>query len=354
VNSPRANIVGTGLIGGSVGMALRLAGWHVSGVDLDDARAARALEVGALDVIGLDENADVTVVATPVGSVAAVAVDVLGRVTGAVTDVGSVKAPVVGAVDDPRFVGGHPMAGSEQDGIEGARPEMFDGAVWVLTPTDVTDDASYTTVRAMVSSLGAEVIDLEPASHDAIVADVSHVPHLTAAVLMAMAADRSVEHRALLRLAAGGFRDMTRIAASPPDIWPDICAENRSAITASLDRLIDSLGQVRSLVANADRAGMVSLLDAARQARVNLPTGIPADVALSEIRVPIFDRPGELARITTLATEVGVNIFDVAISHSGEGAAGVLAMIVETDLAERLVGALMASSYRPTTRDIVT
>lgn len=147
---------------------------------------------------------------------------------------------------------------------------------------------------------------------------------------------------------------MTRIAASPPDIWPDICAENQGAITASLDRLISSLSQVRSMVAGADGAGIVALLDGARQARVNLPTGIPADVALSEIRVPIFDRPGELARITTLATEVGVNIFDVAISHSGEGVTGVLEMIVETSLAERLVGALMASSYRPTTRDIAT
>ncbi len=148
---------------------------------------------------------------------------------------GSVKGPIVEAVADARFVGGHPMAGSEQEGVEGADPELFEGAVWVLTPTSDTADSVYTQVAAVVSSFGAEVVALPPERHDALVAVVSHVPHLTAATLMGVAETRAEEHQALLRLAAGGFRDMTRIASGHPAIWPDICHENRGAIVEVLD-----------------------------------------------------------------------------------------------------------------------
>src|SRR5688572_16741582 len=135
----RAAIVGTGLIGGSIGLALRARGWHVTGADHDDAHARRALELGALDEVGTDADADVTFVATPVRSIPGAAQEALARGSGIVTDVGSVKASVVAAVDSPRFVGGHPMAGSEQEGVDGADPDLFRGAVWVLTPTATTD-----------------------------------------------------------------------------------------------------------------------------------------------------------------------------------------------------------------------
>jgi prephenate dehydrogenase len=146
------------------------------------------------------------------------------------------------------------MAGSEQEGIDGADGELFEGATWVLTPTATTDADAYTRLRTVVSSMGADVFALPAQRHDELVAVVSHVPHLTAATLMRLAAEGAEEHAALLRLAAGGFRDMTRIAASHPGIWPDICAENRDAIVHVLDRLVDQLWQVRDLVANGDRA----------------------------------------------------------------------------------------------------
>ena len=147
------------------------------------------------------------------------------------------KASIVDAVADPRFVGGHPMAGSEQDGVEGADAELFEGATWVLTPTEGTDASAFAQVRQIVGTLGAEVVALPPERHDELVAVVSHVPHLAAATLMRLADERSEEHRALLRLAAGGFRDMTRIAAGHPGIWPDICSDNRAAIVGVLDDL---------------------------------------------------------------------------------------------------------------------
>src|SRR5207253_8738620 len=220
----RAAVVGTGLIGGSIGLALRARGWHVAGHDLHPERAQHALALGAIDELGDDPDAALTFVATPVGDVASEARRALGG-GGVVTDVGGVKGPIVAAIGDPRFVGGHPMAGSEQEGLGGADATVFDGATWVLTPTVDTAPDAYARVRSVVSSLGADVVAVSPERHDALVALVSHVPHLTAATLMRLAAEGAEEHAALLRLAAGGFRDMTRVAAGHPGIWPDICAE---------------------------------------------------------------------------------------------------------------------------------
>ena len=345
-------MVGVGLIGGSIGLALRRAGWSVSGVDDDPARTDRAVQLGVIDRPGLDPDAEITFVATPVRSVAEAAGKALAGTVGLVTDVGSVKAPVVSAVDHPRFVGGHPMAGSEQEGVDGADPDLFEGAVWVLTPTAATDDAAYARVRSIVSSFGAEVIALPPERHDEFVAVVSHVPHLTAASLMRIADERADEHAALLRLAAGGFRDMTRIASGHPGIWPDICEENRAAIVAGIDRLIDALGDAREQVAEHDREGLLRDLTRARAARVNLPSRYTRPSELAEVRVPVPDRPGVLADVTTLATELDVNIVDLEIAHSAEGAAGVLILLIESSAADLFRGGLLARGYRPSVQSL--
>ena len=342
----RAAVVGTGLIGGSIALALRERGWHVTGTDRDESRAARALELGALDAVGTDGDAEITFIATPVSAVAAAAKRALAG-GGVVTDVGSVKSSIVGAVGDVRFVGGHPMAGSEQDGVDGATSSLFEGATWVLTPTLDTDADAYAAVRNVVSSLGADVIALPPDRHDALVALVSHVPHLTAAALMALAAEGADEHSTVLRLAAGGFRDMTRIAAGSPAIWPDICTENRHAIVAGLDRLIASLQDLRGVVDNADRDRLLSALERARVARVNLPATVQQAEHLVEVRMPVPDRPGVLAEVTTLATEQGVNILDLDIVHSSEGQGGVLVLVVDAAATDRLLTALSGRGYHP-------
>ena len=129
------------------------------------------------------------------------------------------------------------MAGSEQEGVDGADPELFLGATWVLTPSEDTSGDAYSQVQAIVRLLGANPVAVEPRRHDELVALVSHTPHLTAATLMNLAADAPASDATLLRLAAGGFRDMTRIAAGHPGIWPDVVAANREAILSTLDRL---------------------------------------------------------------------------------------------------------------------
>jgi len=242
------------------------------------------------------------------------------------------------------------MAGSEQEGVDGADGALFEGATWVLTPTVDTDSQAFARIRTVVSSLGADVVALPPERHDELVAMVSHVPHLAAATLMALAADGADEHAAVLRLAAGGFRDMTRVAAGSPAIWPDICAENRNAIVGSLDRLVDALGRMRDLVASGDRDGLLVALERARGARLNLPGRVPVPEELAEVRVPVPDRPGVLADVTTLLGELGVNIFDLEIAHSGEGPRGVLVMMVRREAADDVRAALGERGYRPWSR----
>ncbi|MFZ9157514.1 MAG: prephenate dehydrogenase/arogenate dehydrogenase family protein, partial [Ilumatobacteraceae bacterium] len=271
----------------------------------------------------------------------------LVETSGVVTDVGSVKAAVCGAIGDARFIGGHPMAGSELEGLDGADPDLFAGAVWVLTPTSGTSDAAFSTVAAIVNDLGAEVVGLDPARHDELVAVVSHVPHLTAATLMGVAGSRATEHAALLRLAAGGFRDMTRIASGHPAIWLDICNENREAIVATLTMLIDGLSSMKSIVAEGDRAQLLARLTTAREARSNLPSRIKMPSELSEVRIPIPDRPGAAAEVFTLAAEIGVNIANFEVVHSVEGDRGVAVVLVDSANAELFRGGLLARGFRP-------
>lgn len=347
-----AQIIGIGLIGGSIGMALRQRGWHVTGSDQDASRADKAVELGAIDATGIDLGAEITFVATPVGAVAQVASECLARSSSVVTDVGSAKQAIVSSVLNTNFVGGHPMAGSEQEGVEGAQENLFEGSIWVLTPVEDTDPAAHALVRSVVGSLGAEVVELSPQRHDALVAMVSHVPHLTAACLMGLAAERAEEHRALLRLAAGGFRDMTRIAAGHPGIWPDICVENRDAIVEVLRRLEGDLADMRSLVERGDRKGLIDRLERARRARINLPSRVERTVNMVEMRVRVPDRPGVLAEVTTLASALGVDIADLEIAHSAEGDGGVLILVIEDNSIKPLSDALGARGYHASTRSL--
>ncbi len=353
----RVALVGTGLVGGSVGLALGRQGVDVHGYDVDHGRAARAKELGAVSVVAGSiaeavRGADAVVVAVPVGHVAEVVVAALDAGAPIVTDVGSVKAPIVDAVERARpdvaarFVGGHPMAGSEQDGLDGADGDLFVRATWVLTPTERTDPDVFSALRSLIVSLGAEVVAVDPEHHDALVAVVSHVPQLAASTLMDVAADRGEQHATLLRLAAGGFRDMTRIAAGQPDIWPDICVANRDAILGALDEYVDALESVRALVESSDRRGLLDVLERARRARRNLPVGMAPDEELVELRVPVPDRPGVLAEVTTLAGRLGVNIADLEIAHSMEGHAGVLVLLVVASGAGELESGLAELVYR--------
>ncbi len=224
----RLAIVGTGLIGGSIGLAARRAALDVVGYDADPAVLDAALERGAVDSAARTladgvGGADLVVLATPVDLIPDLCRTLADALpTGAVvTDVGSAKERVVTSGSQafgPRFVGGHPMAGSERHGIAAAVPDLFEDAWWILTPTEDTSSEAYSTVTDLVSTLGARPIALDPHVHDALVARLSHVPQLAASAIVEVAAAAG-DRESLQGLAGAGFRDVTRIAASDPALW---------------------------------------------------------------------------------------------------------------------------------------
>ena len=346
--SRHANVIGLGVIGGSVALALRARGWIVHGEDRESSTLTRAVDAGVIDTTGMSHDAAVTIVAVPVDAIESEVRRALEVTTGIVTDVGSVKGPVCGAIDDPRFLGGHPMAGSELEGLDGADEAMFEGAVWVLTPRVDTEDRTFSAVASLVAEIGADVVAISPDAHDRLVAVVSHVPHLLAASLMRLASARSEEHASLLRLAAGGFRDMTRIASGHPRIWLDICEQNRPAILEALDDLSSSLAALRAVVERSDREELLEVLSAAREARANLPSRVTDPTTLAEFRIRIPDRSGAAAEVFTLAAELGVNIANFEVVHLAEGNRGLAVVLVDVTQADVFRGGLVARGFRPT------
>ncbi len=346
-SSKRAHVVGLGLIGSSVARALQRAGWTVTGDDLDESVVTEALRVGVITDVPFPPDADLGVVATPAGAVVEVARRLLDSLSphAVVTDVAGVKETIAHDIADPRFVPGHPMAGSELRGLAGCRADMFEGATWVLTPTPSTDPRAYTTVHHVIREMGAHVVALDAGDHDRLVALASHVPHLLAGALMNEAAVAAREDAVLLQLAAGGFRDMTRIAAGDPLMWPDVLLENRRAVTSTLDDVIARLESLRRVVAEQDRVGLEGTLRSASEARRRLPGRAVSAEELAYLRVEIADRPGALATITTTASDRSVNIFDIEIAHHVEGRSGTLLLSVDETVADGFVESLRSLGF---------
>jgi len=343
-----AHVVGLGLIGASLALALREVGWRVSGDDTDPKVVAAALERHVIDATTPAEDVSLVAIATPAGAVAAVAQDYLARLSDPdviVTDVAGVKGSIVRDVVAPRFVGGHPMAGSEQRGLAGARADIFRGCTWVLTPTAATPANVYGRLHGYLREIGANVVAVSSSDHDRLVALASHVPHLLAGALMNQAADAAREDAVLLQLAAGGFRDMTRIAAGDPAIWPDILLENRDAITTALTSLEQRLDALRDALGAGDQSSLYASLQSAAQARRQLPGRALSSEDMAYLRVLIADRPGSLAQVTMTASEALVNIYDIEIAHAIEGDRGTLLLAVDAREVERFMAALREQDF---------
>ena len=350
-------VIGTGLMGGSLGLALRRhdGAVEIRGYDEDPTSAAAALERGAIthrssSAAEAVAGARVVALGVPVDRIPEVLDGIAGDVPvdAVVTDLGSAKEAVVAhgtRVLGDRFVGGHPMAGSERRGIEAASEGLFDGAWWILTPTEATSQASYRAVTEIVTAAGARPVALEPGVHDALVARLSHLPQLVASALVDVAAS-SGDKEALLGLAAGGFRDVTRIAASHPELWVAIIRANRAAVLDAIRTLQRTLGSLEANISEGAWDEVGRRLAAARSARLELfakPDYGDEPVTLSML-VP--DRPGVLAEVTTAAGQLGANIEDLRIMHSTEGGAGRLELVVAgREPAELLLGELVRLGY---------
>ena len=347
-SAKRAHVVGLGLIGASLATSLRGAGWCVTGDDLDADVVALAQSSGVIEGSTLDEDVTLVAIATPAGAVTAVAHEYLSRLANPhliVTDVAGVKGAIVRDVTDRRFLGGHPMAGSEVRGLAGARGDLFHGCTWVLTPTPSTPADVYTRLHGYLRDVGANVVAVSPSDHDRLVALASHVPHLLAGALMNQAADAAREDAVLLQLAAGGFRDMTRIAAGDPAIWPDVLFENREAVCATLLAIEERLNDLRDALLARDRPTLEASLTSAALARRQLPGRALSSEDMAYLRVLVADRPGSLAQVTVTASEMLVNIYDIEIAHSVEGDRGTLLLSVDAREAARFMDALRARDF---------
>jgi prephenate dehydrogenase len=272
-------IVGVGLIGGSLGQALRRRGLarHVIGIGRNQKRLALALEFDAIDEATTDlsegaAHADMIVLCTPVGKI----IEDLGvviakaRPSAVITDVGSVKAPIVaaaGAFD--RFVGSHPMAGSEQTGVEAARDTLFEEATWAITPGERTDPEAVARVQRLAQSVGARTLILSPGDHDAAVAVSSHLPHVMASALIQLAARHAQSNPGLPLLCAGSFADATRVAASSSEMWRDICLANSTAVGDILKELEGLLATAREAVTGEDAEAVEKFFTCGRAAKKN-------------------------------------------------------------------------------------
>lgn len=345
----RAHVVGLGLIGASVALALREAGWTVTGSDLDEAIVEVARGSGVITGTELSDEHRLVVIATPADVVAQTAKAILREYSHPaliVTDVAGVKSAIVNDVPDPRFLAGHPMAGSELRGLAGARANLFQGCTWVLTPTESTTPETYGVLHGALRELGANVVAVNADDHDRLVAIASHVPHLLAGALM-NEASRVAEHDAvLLQLAAGGFRDMTRVAAGDPGIWPDVLFENRAAISRSLLALEERLAALRVALNNDDHEVVSRDLLSAASARRQLPGRALNSENLAYLRVAVSDQPGVLAAVTRAASEMLVNIYDIEIAHGIEGKSGTLLLAIDARQVDQFRQALVARGYR--------
>ncbi|NNN21590.1 MAG: prephenate dehydrogenase/arogenate dehydrogenase family protein [Acidimicrobiales bacterium] len=344
----RATVVGLGLIGGSIAWALKEAGAFVSGRDIEFSVENEALSRKLIDQVGSDEKADIVFICTPLeATVKEIEKELLIIGTKCVvSDVSGVKQSIVEAISDPRFIGGHPMAGSEQNTLMGASPQLFNAATWVLTPTDKTDPQSYSFLQGIVSNVfQAVAVALPSKDHDEFVAVVSHVPHLTAATLMTLASKASDDHDWLFKLAAGGFRDMTRVAAGSPYIWPDVCIDNKEAISKVINQLVIELQELSSLIDSGDKELILAKLQKAQFARQALPIRATRPEELCEIRIRISDAPGELVKVLDVARVRGINIFDVEIAHSVDGSQGILVLIVANIDRELLCSGFLEAGY---------
>jgi prephenate dehydrogenase len=243
-----------------------------------------------------------------------------------VTDVGSTKRSVVAAVDDERFVGGHPLAGAEAAGVAHARADLFDGATWYLTPTERTGGILYERLHRLLIELGARPTAIDADTHDALLATVSHLPHVLANVLVARAARVLSEQGERLPATGPSFRDATRVAGSNTEIWRDIYLANADALVEAIDDTVRRLGEIRDALVDGDGAAVASWNDGARDERRRL---LEADLAggdVYELRVAVPNRPGVVASIALALGRAGVNILDMALYPAADMSSGTIAL----------------------------
>jgi prephenate dehydrogenase len=341
-------VLGVGLIGGSIGMAARSRlDADVAGYDPDPAVADRALELGAIgdasaSIAEAVAGAELVFCAAPVAALPGLVAEVLDA-TGegtVVTDVGSTKRQLLGEFSSqPRFVGGHPLAGAETAGVENAHAELFEGARWYLTPTEKTEGILYDKLQRAIGDFGARPQAIEAEAHDRLMATVSHLPHVLANVLVSQAAEAQGGESERLPEVGPSFRDTTRVAGANPPIWADIFATNSDAVAAEIDGVVQRLEEAAKLLRAGDANALRAWHEGAGESRRALIEAASTGGELRELRIRVPNRPGIVAELALALGNAAVNIEDMALYPAADMRSGAISVwVAGQEEAERAAG----------------
>jgi prephenate dehydrogenase len=330
-------VLGVGLIGGSIGLAAHehVEDAEIVGLGRNPDRLRRAVELGAIDSAAGSigealEGASICFACAPVGALPSLLAEALAAAPRdcVVSDVGSTKQQLLAAIEDPRFVGGHPIAGAETAGVEHARADLFQGAVWYLTPLQHSEGLLYERLHRFVVALGARPVAVDPATHDRMVAVFSHLPHVLANVLASQAAGRLADHGDALRHVGPSFRDMTRVAGANTEMWVDIYRANAGAIAEEVSAFRAELERVEELLAAGEVADWN---DQARADRRSLLEAELGDEPVHELRITVPNRPGIVAQVALELGKAGVNIVDLALAPAPDMRSGAMTFWIAGD-----------------------
>ncbi|WP_435745859.1 prephenate dehydrogenase [Nocardioides sp. SYSU DS0663] len=343
-------VVGAGLLGTSIGLACRRAGVEVLLTDTSSENVRTASGLGAGRPREAGDVPTLVVVAVPpdhLGRVIADALEATEGTAAVVTDVGSVKsgplAAVAGHPGAPRYVGSHPMAGSERSGPLAGSAALFDGRPWAITPHAASDPDAVEVVERLVRLCGAVPVWLTPEEHDRAVARTSHVPHLLASLVAGRLADGPENH---LALSGQGVRDVTRVAAGDPGLYGQIVSANADAVVALLAEVRTELDRVIEAVGGGDGDGLRRVLERGVAGTRVIPAkhgGPPR--AMGSVWVSVPDHPGELARLLADAVASEVNIEDIRIDHDPGRPVGLVELVVEESRADHLLVSLESRGW---------
>ena len=329
-----------GLIGGSIGLAAReqVEDAEVVGFGRSPERLARARELGAIDraADSLEDALDGAAACFACGPVGALADQVEAALRAApencvVSDVGSTKRQLVERVDDQRFIGGHPIAGAETSGVEHARADLFQGAVWYLTPREHSSGLLYERLHRLVVAFGARPVAIDAESHDRLLATVSHLPHVLANVLVSQAARVLASEDEAMPRVGPSFRDATRVAGASSDVWTDIYLANREAIAGEIEETARRLGEVADALRAGDPDAVRDWNDRAAGDRRRLLEADLAGGAVHELRLTVPNRPGIVAQVALALGKAHVNIVDLALAPAPDMRTGAMTLWIAGD-----------------------
>lgn len=340
-------IIGLGLIGGSIALAIKeehqncqVYGYDINENQLKVAKSLRVIDEVADTIETGVKDADLIIVATPVSKTEELILELVNydlKPSAIITDVGSTKEKIVNkaklfAEKDVTFIGGHPMAGSHKTGVEAAKSHLFENAFYILTPASETEMNKIIHLQNWLKGTKAKFIEMSPEQHDKLAGVISHFPHLIAASLVHQVSKLEKEEPMLLQLAAGGFRDITRIASASPVMWRDILVHNKQTVLSLLTNWQTEMERVKGIIETADEKDIYQYFETAKKFRDGLPTRQKGAIpSFYDLFVDVPDHPGVISDVTGILAKEGISITNIRILETREDIMGVLRLSLRSD-----------------------